>query len=102
MLCQKCGVREAVSIVTSCNGVECYELHLCLQCQKGAGGFPTADEQKTVVESAMAGAREVGLDEKGVADALGIDAEEIRRILRGDGVSDPVVWQIIKKHLRMD
>lgn len=102
MLCQKCGVRRAQTIATSCNGLECYELHLCLQCQKGVSGFPTPDEQKKVVESAMEGARAVGLDEESISDALGIDAEEIRRILRGEGVSNPAVWQVIKKHLRMD
>lgn len=102
MLCQKCGVRKARTIVTSCNGIECYELHLCLQCRNGVGGFPTPDDQKKVVESAMEGARAIGLDEESIADALGIDAEEIRRILRGEGVLDPAVWQVIKKHLRMD
>jgi len=50
----------------------------------------------------MEGARAIGLDEESIADALGIDAEEIRRILRGEGVLDPAVWQVIKKHLRMD
>jgi len=50
----------------------------------------------------MEGARAIGLDEEGVSDTLGIDAEEIRRVLRGEGVSDPAVWQIIKSHLRMD
>ncbi|MFZ2146903.1 MAG: hypothetical protein WAV28_06760 [Sedimentisphaerales bacterium] len=102
MLCQKCGVRQARTIITSCNGRECYELHLCLQCRNGINTFPTPDEQQKVVESAMEGARAVGLDEESVSDALGIDAEEIRRVLRGEGVSDPAVWQIIKSHLRMD
>ncbi len=102
MLCQKCGVREARTIVTSCNGRECYELHFCLQCRKGVSGFPTPGEQKKVVESAMDGARATGLDEESVSDSLGIDAEEIRRVLRGEGVSEPAVWQVIKKHLRMD
>ena len=50
----------------------------------------------------MEGAGARGLDEEGVSDALGIDVEEIRQILRGEGVSDPAVWQVIKKHLRMD
>ena len=102
MLCQKCGVREAVTIATSCNGRECYELHLCLQCRKGVSTFPTAEEQKNVVEPAMNAASQEGLDENAISEALSIDAEEIRRILRGQGVSDPAVWQIIKKHLRMD
>ena len=102
MLCQKCGVRQARTIVTSCNGRECYELHLCLQCRNGVSAFPTPDEQQKVVASAMEGARAIGLDEEGVSDTLGIDAEEIRRVLRGEGVSDPAVWQIIKSHLRMD
>jgi len=102
MLCEKCGVRRARTIVTSCNGRVCYELHLCLQCQKGVSTFPTAAEQKIVVESAMNAASQEGLDEKAVSEALGIDAEEIRRILRGEGVSDPAVWGLIKSHLRMD
>ena len=50
----------------------------------------------------MEEARAIGLDEESISDALGIDAEEIRRILRGEGVSDPAVWQVIKKHMRMD
>jgi len=102
MLCQKCGVRQAQTIVTSCNGHVCYELHLCLRCRNGVSIFPSPDEQQKVVKSAMEGARAVGLDEEGVSDALGIDAEEIRRVLGGKGVSDPAVWQIIKSHLRMD
>ena len=102
MLCQKCGVRQARTIVTSCNGRECYELHLCLQCRNGVSAFPTVVEQQKVVASAMESARQTGLDEEGVSDALGIDAEEIRRVLRGEGVSNPAVWQVIKKHLRMD
>ncbi|HIJ70402.1 MAG TPA: hypothetical protein HPP87_03460 [Planctomycetes bacterium] len=102
MLCQKCGVRPARTIVTSCNGQQCYELHLCLQCRDGLSTFPTPEEQKTVVESAMDAAGREGLDEETVSEALGIDAGEIRRVLKGEGVSDPAVWQIIKKHLRMD
>jgi predicted nicotinamide N-methyase len=39
MLCQKCGVREARCLVTSCDGNECYELHLCLPCQHGRSGL---------------------------------------------------------------
>jgi len=50
----------------------------------------------------MESARQTGLDEESVSDALGIDAEEILRVLRGEGVLDPAVWQIIKSHLRMD
>ena len=102
MLCQKCGVRQAQTLITSCNGRECYELHLCLQYQKGVSAFPSPDEQLKVVESTMEGAGAIGLDEEGVSDALGIDAEEIRRVLRGEGVSEPAVWQIIKSHLMMD
>ena len=102
MLCQKCGVRPAQTIVTSCNGRQCYELHLCLKCQEGLNTFPTAEEQKSVVESAMNTARREGLDEETISEALGIDAEEIRRVLRGEGVSNPAVWEDIKKHLRMD
>ncbi|MFB0553040.1 MAG: hypothetical protein ACETWQ_06960 [Phycisphaerae bacterium] len=102
MLCQKCGIRPARTIVTSCDGRECYELHLCLRCRNGVEVFPTPYEQQKVVASAMESARQIGLDEEGVSDALGIDAEEIRSVLRGEGVSDPTVWQIIKKHLRMD
>ena len=102
MLCQKCCVRPAQTIVTSCNGRECYELHLCLQCQNRVSAFPTPDEQQKIVASAMESARQTGLDEEGVSDALGIEAEEIRRVLKGEGVSDPAVWQIIKSHLMMD
>ncbi len=102
MLCQKCGVRKARTIVTSCNGRECYELHLCLQCRNGVSAFPTPDEQQKVVASAMESARKTGLDKEGFSDALGIDVEEIRRVLRREGVSDPAVWQIIRSHLRMD
>ena len=101
MLCQKCGVRPAQTLITSCNGHECYELHLCLQCRNGVSAFPSPDEQQKVVESAMEGAGAIGLDEEGVSDALGIDAEEIRHVLRGEGVSEPAVWQIIKSHLMM-
>jgi len=102
MLCRKCGVRKARTIVTSCNGLECYELHLCLQCRNGVSTFPSADEQQKVVVSAMESARQTGLDEEGVSDTLGIDVEEILRVLRGEGVSEPAVWQIIKSHLRTD
>lgn len=77
MLCQKCGVRPAQTLITSCNGRECYELHLCLQCQNGVSVFPSPDEQQKIVESAMEGARAIGLDEEGISDALGIEAEEI-------------------------
>ncbi len=102
MLCEKCGVREARCIVTSCNGVECYELHLCLECKDGGVGLPSCDQQQAIVESAMDGARAKGLDEEMICEAIGIDAEEIRRILRGEGVSEPAVWRTIIKHLRMD
>jgi len=102
MLCQKCGVRRAQTIVTSCNGRECYELHLCLQCRKGVSTFPTAAEQKSVVEPAMNAASQEGLDEETISEALGIEVEEIRRILRGQGVSDPAAWEIIKNHLKID
>ncbi len=102
MLCEKCGVREARTIVTSCNGRECYELHLCLQFRNGVSTFSSADEQQKVVASAMESAKQTGLDEEGVSDTLGIDGEEIRRILRGQGVSDLTIWQVIKNHLRMD
>lgn len=98
MLCQRCGVREARTIVTSCNGFECYELHLCLKCRNGVSAFPSPDEQQKVVASA----KETGLNEESISDVLGIDIEEIRRVLRGKGVSHPAVWQVIKKHLRMD
>ncbi|KPK76840.1 MAG: hypothetical protein AMJ79_05275 [Phycisphaerae bacterium SM23_30] len=102
MLCQKCGIRKACCIVTSCDGIECYELHLCLECKEGGGGFPTPAEQKQIVASAMEGARAKGLDEEIISEAIGIEAEELRRILRGEGVRDPAVWQIIIKHLRTD
>jgi hypothetical protein len=50
----------------------------------------------------MESARAVGWDETRVAEALGIDAEEILRVLRGEGVSDPAAWEAIKAHLRAD
>ena len=102
MLCQKCGVRRARTIVTSCDGRCCYELHLCIECRDGHSTFPTPDEQKQVVAPAMDSAKATGLDEKSICDALGIDPEEIRRILNGQGVSDPTVWEIIKSHLKAD
>jgi hypothetical protein len=35
MLCQRCGVREATCIITSCGqGSECLELHLCGECDR--------------------------------------------------------------------
>lgn len=102
MLCQRCGVREAVCVATSCNGQECYERHLCLECKEGRAAFPTPEEQQAVVAPAMDSARRAGWDEQRVAEALGIDAEEIRRVLRGEGVSEPEAWAIIKSHLRSD
>ena len=102
MLCQRCGVRRAVCVVTSCNGLECYELHLCRECREGRAGPPTADEQRSVVAPAMESARSAGWDENRVAEALGIDAEEIHRVLRGEGVSDPAAWQAIRAHLRSE
>ena len=39
MLCWGCGTREARCIVTSCNGQECYELRLCLQCHAARNEF---------------------------------------------------------------
>ena len=102
MLCEKCGVREARCIVTSCNGVECYELHLCLECKDGGVGLPSCDQQQAIVESAMEGARSQGLDEESIAQAIGIDAEEIRRILRGEGTSTAAIWQTISRHLIID
>lgn len=103
MLCEKCGVREARCIVTSCNGVECYEHHFCLECREGGGGgLPSCDQQQAIVESAMESARDKGLDEEMICEAIGIDAEEIRRIVRGEGVSDSAVWQMIAKNIRMD
>jgi predicted nicotinamide N-methyase len=47
MLCQRCGVREARCIVTSCDGNECYELHLCLPCQDGRSGLLEESAQET-------------------------------------------------------
>ena len=102
MLCQRCGVRRAVCVATSCNGQECYELHRCLECNEGHGGAPTAEQQRSVVAPAMESARAAGWDEHRVAEALGIDAEEIHRVLRGDGVSGPAVWEAIKSHLRSE
>lgn len=50
----------------------------------------------------MNAASQEGLDEKNISEAIDIDAEEIRRILRGQGVSDLTIWQVIKNHLMMD
>ena len=72
------------------------------ECKIGECEFPTPTEQKNVVEPAMTDAVAKGFDEESVADALGIESEEIRRILRGEGVSEPAVWEVIKRHLRMD
>ena len=102
MLCQKCGVREARCIATSCDGVHCYELHLCLECAEGRATFPTPEEQRAVVAPAMEAAREAGWDANAIADALKIDPEEIQRVLRGEGVSDTGVWETMKAHLRSD
>ena len=102
MLCQKCGVREACVVMTSCDGGECYELHVCRECSEGRGGFPTPEEQRAVVAPAMAGAYEAGMDDEAVAEALGLDAEELRRVMRGEGVSSPEVWEVIRSHLRSE
>jgi hypothetical protein len=102
MLCQRCGVREARVTRTSCNGVECYELHLCLECSEGSAAPPTPEQQRAVVASAMAHAREAGLDAEAVSRALGLDSEELRRILRGDGASTQEAWDAIRRHLRTD
>ena len=100
MLCQRCGVRRAVCVATSCNGRECYELHLCLECKEGRAGFPTAAQQQSVVAPAMESARAAGWTANQVADALGIDVAEIHRVLRGEGVSHADAWTAIKSHLR--
>ena len=102
MLCEKCGIREAQCVATSCDGIECYERHLCLKCKKSEGVFCTPLEQQQIVESAMEGARSQGLDEESIAQAIGIDAEEIRRILRGEGTSTAAIWQTISRHLIID
>jgi predicted nicotinamide N-methyase len=47
MLCQRCGVREARCLVTSCDGNECYELYLCLPCRVGGGGLLEESAQET-------------------------------------------------------
>ena len=102
MLCLRCGVREACVTTTSCNGVECYELHLCLVCCLGRAAPPSPEQQRSVVASAMAHAREAGLDEEAVSRALGLDPGELRRVLRGDGESTEEAWDAIRTHLRTE
>ncbi len=99
MLCQKCGFREACCIATSCNGIDCYELHLCLTCRDVPGPAPRAEDQQTLVGAAMKDAYEKGLSYEDVARALEIDADEIRRIMDGLGVSEPAVWEKIMARL---
>lgn len=82
-------MRQARTIVTRCNGLGRYGLHLCLQCLNGVSAFPAPDEQQKVVAPAIKSARQTGSDEKAVSDALGIDAEEIRWVLRGEGIFRP-------------
>lgn len=96
MLCQKCGFREACCIATSCNGIDCHELHLCLTCRDVPGPAPCAEDQQTLVAPAMEGARTKGLRDEDVARALDIDPDEIRRIMEGLGVSEPAVWEKIR------
>jgi hypothetical protein len=102
MLCQRCGVREACVTRTSCNGVECTELHLCLECSQGAAALPSPEQQRDVVASAMAHAREAGLDEEAVSRALGLDPGELRSVLRGHGASTQEAWGAIHRHLRTE
>jgi hypothetical protein len=99
MRCERCGLREACCIVTSCNGVECYELHLCLECRDRAEPTPSAQDQRSLVAPAMEDARAKGLTEEDIASVLAIDPGEIRRIMEGQGVSDPAAWERIRAHL---
>lgn len=102
MICQCCGQRAAVSIVTSCNGTECYELHLCPECREAGRRLPTAEQQQRIVASAMDGAAQEGWSEEEVAAAVGVDVEELRRILRGEGVSELAAWTQLSGRLRME
>ena len=102
MICQCCGHRDAISIVTSCNRTECYELHLCEACRETGRRLPTAEQQQRIVASAMDGAAREGWSEEGVAAAVGIDVAELRRVLRGAGVSEPAVWAQIAGRLRIE
>jgi hypothetical protein len=99
MLCQKCRFREACCIVTSCNGIDCYELHLCLTCRDTPGPAPRAEDQLALVAPAMEDAHKKGLSDEDVARVLDIDAQEIRRIMDGIGVSEPTVWEKIRTRL---
>jgi len=47
------------------------------------------------MEDAQAG----GLTEDDIARSLEIDPGEIRRIMAGQGVSDPAAWERIRAHL---
>jgi hypothetical protein len=102
MLCQRCGFREACCIVTSCGSAERYELHLCLTCRDASGPAPRAEDQLVLVAPAMEDARKKGLNDEDVARALDIDAQEIRRIMEGLGVSEPAVWEKIRARLVID
>lgn len=99
MRCDRCGLRDACCIVTSCNGRECYELHLCLECRDRAEPAPSAEDQRSLVVPAMEDARARGLTEADVAQALCVDPDEIRRVMDGQGVSEPGVWERIRAHL---
>ncbi len=99
MLCQKCGFREACCIVTSCGGIECYELHLCLTCRDTPGPAPRAEDQLALVAPAMEDACTKGLSDGEVARILDIDAREIRRIMEGLGVSETSAWEKIRARL---
>jgi ribosome-binding protein aMBF1 (putative translation factor) len=47
----------------------------------------------------MEDARKKGLSDEDVAHALDIEAQEIRRIMDGLGVSEPAVWEKIRARL---
>ncbi|HOS98641.1 MAG TPA: hypothetical protein PLU54_13390, partial [Deltaproteobacteria bacterium] len=90
---------EACCIVTSCNGVECTELHICRECRDRAEPTPSAQDQRSLVAPAMEDAQAGGLTEDDIARSLEIDPGEIRRIMAGQGVADPAAWERIRAHL---
>lgn len=99
MRCDRCGLRDACCIVTSCDGIECFELHLCLECRDRAEPAPSAQDQRALVAPAMEDAQARGLTEEDIARVLDIDPSEIRRIMQGHGVSEPALWKRIRAHL---
>jgi hypothetical protein len=99
MLCQRCGLREACYFITSCGGFECYELCLCLECRDRGGSIPSTEDQEALVAQAIEDARSKDLTVHDIAVSLGIDPDEIRRVMNGQGVSDRATWEKIRAHL---